>query len=245
MDKRIDFVVAGAQKCGTTALRSFMVQHPEIGMPIRKGEVHFFDKYGAEADAGDYTQYHAFYDDAALAKCTGDVTPVYLYRTECLPRLQAYNPDAKVIILLRDPSARAFSHWSMVVGKGKETRSFPEALDHEAWYLQAFGQHPVYSYVQRGFYDAQIGRLLTLFPARNCLFLKTDDLWHRHDETLARVFRFLGVDPTVRIARGRVHEGQGDTLAPEMRRRLVTVFSDDIQRLEQRLGWDLTAWRSV
>lgn len=107
----VTFIVGGAQKAGTRAMRHFLVQYPDIGLSHDDAiEPHFFDSRAQSADAGDYDIYHAMYDAEARAKpMVGDVTPIYIYDPACLPRIRTYNPDMKIIVLLRDPVERAYS----------------------------------------------------------------------------------------------------------------------------------------
>lgn len=239
---QVDFIVAGAQKCGTTALRRFLGQHPQIGLERKRGETHFFDKHAEAAAQGQYDGYHARFRPGALNKCTGDVTPIYLYREGCLAAAHRYNPDMKVIVLLRDPSERAYSQWVMEAERGKDKRAFLPALLHEARYFRQHGQHPVFSYVQRGFYDVQIARLQAQFPARNCLILRHEDLRDAHQQTLARVFDFLGVRATEMPPPEVVHKRSYPAMPAYTRRLLVSVFAKDIIRLQVRLGWDCATW---
>ncbi|WP_299628619.1 sulfotransferase [uncultured Tateyamaria sp.] len=239
----INFVVAGAQKSGTTALRFFLSQHPEIGLVRGGGETHFFNRHVDAAQRSDYTEYHAMYTDQALAACTGDVTPYYLYGEPCIPSIQRYNPDMKIIVLLRNPILRAYSQWIMEREMGRETRSFMVALLHEARYFSTHGQHPVFSYVQRGFYDAQIARLYKHFPRENCFILRTSDLWQNHSTVMSQIFKFLGVSDQLHIQRQRKHTRNYSPMPDVSRRLLYCVFCNDIARLENRLQWDLSSWR--
>jgi hypothetical protein len=239
---KIDFVVVGAQKAGTTALRHFLGQHPSVGLVRGKRETHFFDKYSEAAARADYGRLHAMYSEESLGLCTGDVTPIYLYRDDCLPGVLKYNANMKVIVLLRDPSERAYSQWIMEIEKGNEVRRFLPALLHEARYFYAHGQHPVFSYIQRGFYDAQIARLQQLFSKQNYLILKNEDLRNQHAETLERVFQFLGVEAMTLPEPENVHSRTYDLMPVGVRKLLVSVFCRDIIRLEKRLGWDCSEW---
>lgn len=245
MPDRVDFAVVGAQKAGTRALRAFLMQHPQIGLPHTLQEAHFFDKQAAVAARGDYAPYHAMYTEQALSRCTGDITPIYMYRDGCLEGLSRYNPSIKIIALLRDPSERAYSQWIMQTEKNQESRAFLPALLHEARYLRTHGQHPNFSYIQRGFYDHQIARIQALFPPESCLFLRTEELRNHHHRSLERIYRFLGVDDTDLPAPRAVHARDYAAMPDRIRRILVSVFHKDITRLEARLGWDLSAWKAT
>ncbi len=246
---RVDFVVAGVQKSGTRALGSFLAQHPDIGLSRKdRPEPHFFDsvssKPGQLIAPATYQMYHDMFTPEALGKVTGDITPNYLYDTESLARIRAYNPAMKIIVLLRNPIDRAYSQWVMQVETGRETRAFLPALMHEFLTLHTIGHHRNFSYVQRGFYDRQIARLQSLFPADQCLILRTEALRDDHAETMRRVFGFLGVSPVSTPPPAQVHTRDYAPMSPWTRHLLRLVFNRDIQRLEARLGWDCSAWRS-
>ena len=239
---KVNFVVVGAQKAGTTALRQFLGQHPEIGLVRTRGETHFFDKYGEDAARGDYTQYHAMYSDCDLALCCGDVTPIYLYKRGCLDHIRAYNPAMKVIVMVRDPVERAYSQWAMETSRGSESRRFVTALFHELYFWLRHGQHPVYSYVQRGFYGAQIARLFEVFPQGQCLILLNSDLKDNHNAVLRRIYEFLDIEVINPPAAEIVHSRTYNPLSVVWRRLLRLVYYRDTRRLERLTGLKCQKW---
>jgi len=243
---QVSFVVAGAQKAGTRALRHYLSQHPDIGLSHDTiPETHFFDLQVQEAEAGRYDLYHDNFDaDALHRSAVGDITPIYIFDPAVLPRLHRYNPRMKIIVLLRDPVARAYSQWVMEHQKGLERRGFAMALLHELYWTRRYGQHRVFSYVQRGFYAGQITRLFAHFPQEQCLILRNEDLRAAHGETLAQIYRFLGVPPCKAPAPETVHSRAYPAISPLARWVLRQVYRRDIRRLEQILGWDCSGWRS-
>src|SRR6185503_6418815 len=116
VERRVDFFVAGVQKGGTTALDAMLRRHPAIQMARLNGkdvkEVHFFDDESIDWSAPDYGKLHRHYDWSE-SRVRGEATPIYLYWPNALKRLLAYNPNVKLIILLRHPIHRAFSQWQM------------------------------------------------------------------------------------------------------------------------------------
>jgi hypothetical protein len=118
--EKVAFVIAGTQKGGTTALASYLYEHPEIGMPTVK-EVHFFDTEDHFASAEvDYAKYHAYFDPAVRKRLLGDATPIYMYWDAAPPRIWQYNPAMKLILLLRNPITRAYSQWNMERERGSD-----------------------------------------------------------------------------------------------------------------------------
>mgnify|MGYP002150728663 CR=1 FL=1 len=235
----VDFVIAGVQKAGTRAMARFLSCHPETALSLPSHpEPHFFDWFWER----DYRPYHAMFTPAALAQVTGDVTPGYLYSTLAMQRIHQYNPNMKIIVLLRNPVDRAYSQWAMQVETGRETRAFLPALLHEFRHFRLRGPHRNFSYVQRGFYDDQIARLQTYFAPEQYLILRSEDLADSHAATMNRVYQFLGVSGDYLPPSHRVHSRSYTPMSPYARRLLQAVFQRDIARLEARLGWDCSAW---
>lgn len=162
------FLICGTQKGGTSALDHYLRAHPEIGM-AREKEVHYFDNDSHFLNAApDYAAYHAAFSPAPSHKILGEATPIYMYWHEAPRRIQEYNPEIKLIVLLRNPVQRAFSHWNMERARNLETLSFQDAIQNETGRCRTAlpGQHRIFSYVDRGFYMAQLRRLWSFFPGK-------------------------------------------------------------------------------
>src|SRR5207244_2797305 len=129
--ERLDFVVAGAQKSGTTALHYFLSRHPDITMGDQQ-EIHFFDNDEIFSGPVDYELLHRHYRPVADSTIAGDCTPSYLYWKPAMERIWRYNPQIRLLILLRDPIDRAFAHWNMQRFKGREPLDFLDAVKEEA-----------------------------------------------------------------------------------------------------------------
>jgi hypothetical protein len=115
----------GAMRAGTTSLFESLVRHPEIRSPSRK-EIHFFDLHfhrGAN-------WYRAFFP-LRRSTLTLDASPSYLTHPEVAQRAFELIPAARIVVLVRDPAERAWSHYRHRRGKGIETRSFPTVVDEE------------------------------------------------------------------------------------------------------------------
>lgn len=205
---RIDFIVIGAQKAGTTALFDHLSDDPAIGLPDVK-EVHFFDDDSRDWDRPDYADYHARFDWSRPA-VRGEATPIYVYWPGSLERIKAYNPAIRLILMLRDPVERAWSHWRMEHSRGAEGAPFDWCIRegrqrlfrHEPW-----GHHREFSYVERGFYGAQVERLFGLFPRDQVLILQADDLRTEPQAVMNRVNAFLDAPPPPPAAPRAVHVG--------------------------------------
>ena len=240
-DPRVAFIVAGVQKAGTTALFDYLGEEPGVAMATTK-EVHFFDDEARDWAEPDYGAYHADFPPAD-GRPRGEATPIYLYWPNSLERIAAYNPGIRLIVLLRDPVARAWSHWRMETARGAETQPFAWCIrdgrqrlfDAEPW-----GHHREYSYVERGFYGEQVERLLGLFPREQLLILRAEDLRADPGAALGAVRGFLGLARGAAPAGRAVHVGQegppGSGLTEADVAYLRGVYAHDQDRLARLTG---------
>lgn len=195
-ERKLDFLIAGVQKGGTTALWSFMKKHPQIQFGKQK-ELHFFDDESLDWSRPPlkllHSQYECFGD-----KLLGDSTPIYTYWPPSVSRIRDYNVGIKIIVILRNPIQRAFSHWRMEISRKAETLCFGKAIREGRRRVlhgtEIVGCHRVFSYVERGFYLEQLERLRSSFPSHQILLLRNSDLRRHHHETLDKVCDFLEVD---------------------------------------------------
>ena len=242
---RVDFVIGGAQKGGTSALDSFLRQHPEICMPTTRKELHFFDR---EEENRDYKKYHRnFKPKKNQHRVIGEASPIYMYWETAPYRIWKYNPQMKWILALRNPVERAFSAWNMESKRDHEKLPFAEAIEKEAERCRMAlpVQHRVYSYIDRGFYAHQVRRLFNIFGKESCLVLLSEELRNEHQKTLRRVFEFLGVDSSFVPPEASVFEQEySSKIDNQLRERLIDTFQFDIKELEKLLGRDLSAWTS-
>ena len=197
----LGFVIVGAQKCGTTALAEYLRRHPQIGMPLEEG--HVFDAPDFSPDWSPQEideRYAPKFQHCRQAATLGELTPIYLFLPEVAAALRRYNPDLKLIVLLRDRVERAISHYHMQKSRGKEKAPLWLALlaqpfrvrrcrDPRSW------QSPqrLSSYRSRGLYSRQLSNLYGHFPREQIHIIQNQDLLANHQAVLQRLFGFLGV----------------------------------------------------
>jgi hypothetical protein len=249
MTRKVDFLVAGVQKGGTSALFEYLREVPGLHLPDVK-EAHFFDDEAQDWNRPDTGAYHALFPDRP--GLWGEATPIYLYWPNAIERIARYNPAMRMILIFRDPVERAWSHWKMEYAKRKESEPFAWCIREGRARLtpgdpQARGHHRVFSYVERGFYGAQVERLLRSFPRAQCLFLRSEDLRTDPTATIASVCSFLGVDAPANMLPRSVYEARADIdypsrLTADDRALLAGLYRADLQRFERLTGLDRSAW---
>lgn len=313
--RRPDFFIVGAAKAGTTSLYNYLKLHPEVYFsPIK--EPHYFStdikleemrsdfKKKVFIDIGEYinnnlgsprhgafvrdeTHYQQLFSLVKNEKRIGESSVSYLYSQVAATKIKAFNPEAKIVIILRNPVERAFSHYLMDLRIGYETRNFIEAVnadiqkDKKGW-----GQSHLY--VELGLYYEQVKRYLEVYSPGNIKIILHDDFKKFPKKVLSDVYSFLGVSdkseeidfsvrhnkaelPKSRILqkfektplmqkvladfipgalRRKLKSGFYSTenlpgLTIEDRKSLHHYFSEDIKKLSELVGRDLSAWLAV
>lgn len=253
--ERLDFILAGAQKSGTTALHYFLSKHPDIALPDQQ-EMHFFDNEEIFSRLVDYESLHRHFRPigrstrllfaTARQAIAGECTPIYIYWKPAIERIWKYNPKIKLLVILRNPIDRAFAHWNMQRFKGREPLDFLDAVKEEKNRIAEplSVQARRFSYVDRGFYSEQLERLFNYFPKEQVKIIKFEEFRDRNRETLDSIFHFLGVRPRA-IGRNKDRNvvPYERAIRPEEREYLHAIFAEEIEELEQMLGWDCSDWK--
>ena len=201
--RKPDFFIVGAPKCGTTAMYAFLRQHPDIFMPEVK-EPHFFgsdliNRYGIQ----DETKYLALFAPATTEKRLGEGSVWYLYSQAAAREIKAYCPEARIIIMLRNPVDALYSLHSQRLRSGDETiMDFREALLAEADRKRG-RRIPKWTQVVQGMfysetirYAEQVERYFDVFGRERVRVILYDDFKQDPAEVYADTLRFLEVDPT-------------------------------------------------
>lgn len=243
--KRVNLFVAGTQKGGTTALASFLGAHPEIFVPDRK-ELHFFDQDNDDAQIAEKNgELHAYFSgEKTTAKYWCDATPIYMYWQHSIARIARYNPEARLVLILRSPIERAYSHWVMEQKNGKEWLPFPLAIRLERLRKVFWknGQHRHFSYCERGYYASQIKNILNYFPENQLKIIKNEDLRQRHFQTLNEICDFLDLSRFDWPESRTVFSNSYNDMSSGSRAYLERHFTPDIAALEALIGRDCSDW---
>jgi Sulfotransferase domain len=243
--ERLDFILAGAQKSGTSALHYFLSKHPNITMGDQQ-EIHFFDNDRMFTDPVDDEKLHKHYRPVALSSIAGDCTPSYIYYEPAAERIWEYNPKIKLLVLLRNPVERAFAHWNMQRFKGREPLDFFDAVREEKTRIAGAppDQARRFAYVDRGLYARQLERLFQFFPRAQVKIVKFEEFREKQRETLASIFSFLGLKPLRSVrSKDRNIVPYERAMNWEERVFLYNLFADEITKVEQMLGWDCSDWK--
>jgi hypothetical protein len=259
-----DFVIIGAKRGGTTSLFRYLSEHPCVvpNFPRRmnvKG-VHFFD---ANYYRG-VTWYRSHFASGLhrrrlerrpmhRAQC-GESTPYYLFHPHAPQRAAETIPEAKLIVLLRNPVDRAYSHYRERARHGVETLTFEEAVEREPERLAGEVErmlkderytsfaHEHLSYVSQSCYLEPLQRWLAHFPRERVLILLSEDLYRDPAATYARTLEFLDLQPYEPRAFEAHNYVPSSPMDPGTRERLMEHFRGLNRTLAEYLGIDLSGW---
>jgi hypothetical protein len=233
------FVVAGAQRSGTTLLYQLLDAHPQIEMarPLRP-EPKFFFLHDSLDD------YRALFRGKPGAHVLGEKSTSYMERGDVAEKIDALLPDVKAIFLLRDPVERALSNYRFSVENGVETAPIEDALRREdrPFDRAQFSVSP-FAYVARGHY----ARLLEPWEralGRERLFLMTlEEL----PSSMSKLLQWLGVDPSFAApipAQPINATSMNLEVREELRRFLIAQYAESNRQLHERYGVDVSRWQS-
>ena len=255
-----DFLIVGAQRCGTTSLFRYLAGHPVVVPPLFQKGIHFFDlNYGRGA-----RWYRGQFPVRSIADrrvagtgrraITGEASPYYVFHPLAADRIARDLPEAKLIVLLRDPVERAFSAHRQETARGFETEPFEQALELEetrlAGELERIHADPAYvgfhhqhhAYLARGRYAEQLQRLFDLVGQERLLVLESADFFATPQAVWQRVLEFLGLPAWYPPVFGRHNAQAGAPLPDRLRERLEEYFEPHDEALAALLG-EVPTWR--
>lgn len=270
-----NFFLVGAPKCGTTSLMRYLAQHPDVAVSRVKEPCYFAPEVPDGPDiTREWPDYIALFDEAGTARAVGEGSVSYLASLTAAASIHAGIPDARILMILRDPAERWFAHYVAARAAGATRRPFIE------WAATP----PAQAAARPGFYADHLARYRAHFAKDRILVLWFDDFTRDPSDVVRRAFAFLGVDPNVpvdvsvrhnattmprwpmprplrhplsRLARNVLPSGTADalrsaartpaTLAPTVRERShgIALYRNDIWRLCDLTGRDLSAWLRI
>jgi hypothetical protein len=207
-----NFLIIGAAKAGTTSLYYYLNQHPEIYMSKVK-EPRFFAMQGKKLEIGDdqvrsrlwqgtvttLEEYQALFENVSLEKAIGEASPLYLWSESASNNIKVSIPNVKLIVCLRHPAERAFSHFLHNIRIGQERNlQFKQALEEDA------KQHYT-EYIGQGMYYLLLKRYYEKFSPEQihvCLF---EDLVANPAKTVGDIYRFLDVNENYQVDANKIY----------------------------------------
>ena len=255
-----DFYIIGAQKSGTTSLFYYLTKHPNIPQTIK--DIRFFDKYYHKG-----LDWYRLHFPLKISKSVaqkinrkkyviGEATERYLEYPHAPQRIKKITPNAKFLIVLRNPVERTYSHYNMNLRLKHETLPFEERINNvqsriqeeyekmekdETYYSDEYFR---YAYLDRSIYIDKIKRWMKIFPKEQFMVVENKELSKKTSRVYNDVLEFLNL-PALELNEYKkfyLAKYKQPTMEPEIRKKLIEFFKPYNEKLYKFLdidyGWN-------
>jgi len=251
-----DYIIIGTQRAGTTSLYKYLVRHPAVGHALTK-ELRFFDLHYDKGIGWYRSRFPSARHRSRVERTkghpllVGESSPDYLFHPHAPGRVAALLPNVKLILLLRNPVDRAFSHYWHQSKRGFEPLSFEDAIEQEPARLQgeldrilederyvSFERHH-HSYLTRGIYADQLRTWMDRYPRDRFLVERSEDFFADPSIVLARALEFLDLPEWHLSEYDKFNAFSSGRMSPSLRKDLLAYFRPHNERLYELLGRDM------
>jgi len=248
-----DFLIIGAAKSGTSSMYEYLMQYPCVGRSLTK-QIHFFDRYFDRGISWYKVCFpfiwEKFWQEKIRGKkfLTGEATPHYMTHPLAAERAHRVVPNAKIIVMLRNPIDRAYSHYNMEKANKNEELSFEAAIEKEPERIRGEFEemlnnknnsgrnYPHRAYLKSGEYLEQIKIWRELYPKENFIFIKSEELSKNPSFVYNDVLKFLGLPPFELKKYEKIRKREYEKMNPETRKQLTDYFNPLNKKLYDYLG---------
>jgi hypothetical protein len=236
-----DYLIIGETKCGTTSLYNYLIKHPRIRDSYGNGdkvdpsyatkEIRFFDRYYYKG----INWYRKCFPATNNGEITGEGTPMYMYRAMALYRIYKHLPDAKFVVLLRNPIDRLFSnyqhYYKYVSGWANKYTDFEAYLNKCT--------DPDYFMIDKGIYFQSLQRWFQFFPKEQFYIDTSENLRNNPQSVYSNILEFLGVEDYKLESYSYYRENEYNDMRKETRQMLRDFYQPYNEKLYSLLKMDL------
>ena len=198
-----NFIIIGAMKAATTSLYTYLKQHPDVFMTSIK-EPMFFNNFQKETNfklhgrktkkITTFEQYYTLFNSVKNESAIGEASPSYISNKDCPNLIHKHLPNTKIIAVLRQPVARAYSNYLHARRADRESISDFETAFNKETERKTENWSPLYHYKSKGYYAEQLEQYFNLFPKENIKVVLFEDLVKNPIRITPEVFKFLNID---------------------------------------------------
>jgi hypothetical protein len=244
------YLIVGTKRGGSTSIAHWISQHPQVA-PCRLAKgTHYFD---VNFQRGWQWYLSSFEPPTDGVQITGEASPYYMFHPLSIERIAAALPDVRLIVSLREPVARAWSHHQYETQQGFENLPFAEAIALEGERVEGEEEkirtnpryesyaHRHHTYLQRGHYAEQLERIYRHFSPEQVLVMRSESMFTDPQGELARVWSHLGLTPVHLDGLDRFKATHAPLDIPRsLHERLTDYYRPWNERLEQLPGVGFT-----
>ena len=243
------FICVGVQKSGTCSLVDYLSSHPDIYMYNK--EPHFFDKHkDLTLTAKDIKSYEDLFKTSK--PIVGEKTPSYCYLPFAINRIHKYNPNIKIIIILREPIARAWSHYNMNLNFKDKTlmnvtnQQINADFAKDSTAIQSNIKTNGGYMILRGYYDVLLAHIASKFPKKNIYIGIAEEIQKNKLVEYNKIVHFLGDGKLKEFTELRNMDTHVREYKREMptfvRKNLYNIYKSHNNKLYKMLGRRVDSW---
>ena len=252
-----DFIIIGTVRSGTTSLYYNICQH-ECVLTAAYDELGFFDSNYHLGLNWYRSMFPTKYEKQKVIQKFGkfltyDVTPWYVRRPWTANRIKSLLPSVKIIVVLRNPVDRTYSHYHLTRREKGLTKSFEEIIDEDIQKInnydddlknseEYYAELVQNSHIARGFYLEQLEIWLTIFDKKNILIISSEDLAENTQKTMNSIFNFLDLENQIIPNLQKINVGKYPKMKEETRKTLENYFFDHnknlFKKIEKYFNWN-------
>lgn len=239
MNNKIDYLCVGVQKSGTMSIINYLNLNPDIF--CKDGETHFFDDNCNNNITG--------YEKSFITnkKIKGEKTPSYCYLRYAIDKIYKYNPNMKLILLLREPISRAYSQYNMELNRRPNYKQIPyidEFLKQKDIELKNIQNNDDF-YIVRGYYDEIIQYILSVFPKNNLHIGISEEIRENPNVEYNKIYSFLGARNIEIKVNIDTHIGKYSSNIPnDLELMLYNIYTSHNEVLYKILGRKINIWEN-
>lgn len=250
-----DYLIIGTARSASTSLYQYLIQHSSV-IPALTKQLHFFDTYYSRGIEWYKVclpyKWTKFYREKILKTkfVTGEATPHYMIHPLASKRVFEIIPNVKLIVILRNPVDRAYSHYQTEFQNKNETLSFEDAISDEPHRSEIEFEklkndenyiskdYPHRAYLTSGIYIDQLKRWMEYFPREQFLILKSEDFATQTSSIFNETLKFLGLPEFELTEYEKIHSRNYEKMNPDTRKKLIEYFKPYNEQLHALLGRD-------
>lgn len=247
------FLIIGAAKCGTSSLYDYLMQHPCVGKSLTK-QIHFFDRYYDRKISWYKVCFPFVWEKFFIEKikhknfASGEATAHYMTHPLAAQRAHKVVPNAKIIVMLRNPVDRAYSHYQMERDHKQEDLTFEDAIEKEPERIKgeikemlnnknnSGRNYPHRAYVKSGEYLEQIEPWMKLYPKENFMFINSEEFNKNPSLVYNQVLNFLGLEYFELKTYEKIRKRKYEKMNLDVRKKLIEYYRLPNQNLFKFLG---------
>ena len=245
--QQISFIVMGAQRSGHASIQHALSQHPQLKLVAQEQQGYFADDAIFAIGKPCSSSYEEICRTTTSEQICGEVSNAYFHHPEAIARINRYNPSIKLVVILRNPADRAYSHLQHVVNRGRKEPSLSISLNEDLFSSTSSTHQSTRDseYISKSKYSEQISYLRQYFDPHQLLFIKSEDLRDDTEVMLYQIFQFLNV-PYLDVDTSAQNLGNYEQSIPtDCYNRIINTVKGDINETEQLLGWDCRDWKQL